>query len=139
VSQYAQTSGESNPQQDGYAAGQVTSVGISNGGLLVATYSNGQQSTVGQLAMASIANPNSLLSVGDNNLQASASTSAVALGAANTAGNGQIVGGSLEGSTADMATQFTNLLTYERSYQAASRVITTADQLLQETVDLIHP
>jgi flagellar hook protein FlgE len=47
------------------------------------------------------------------------------------------VGESLEASTADMATEFTNLLTYERSYQAASRVITTADQLMQETVNLV--
>ncbi len=81
---------------------------------------------MGQLAVASIPNPESLLSVGDNNLQASASTGSISVGAANTGGRGQILAGSLESSTVDIATEFTNLLTYERSYQAASRVITTS-------------
>ena len=138
ITQYAQTSGVSSPVQDGSAPGQVTSIGLQNGGLLVATYSNGQQVTVGQLAMASITNPNSLIQVGNNNLQASATTAQPAVGAAGTSGLGQIVGGSIEASTADMATQFTDLLSYERSYQAASRVITTSDQLLQDTVGLIQ-
>jgi flagellar hook protein FlgE len=139
ITQYAQSSGVSNPVQDGSAAGQITSIGLENGGILVANYSNGQQVTVGQLAMASITNPGSLIQVGNNNLEASAATAQPALGAAGTGGRGQIIGGSIEASTADMATQFTDLLSYERSYQAASRVITTSDQLLQETVNLIHP
>jgi flagellar hook protein FlgE len=139
VTQFAQASGESSPQQNGFAAGQVTKVSMSDGGLITASYSNGKTSTVGQLAMASIANPQSLVAVGDNNLQASAATAPPAIGAANSAGLGQIKGGYLEASNADMATEFTNLLTYERSYQAASRVITTSDQLMQETVNLIHP
>jgi flagellar hook protein FlgE len=92
---------------------------------------------VGQLAVASISNPDSLTSVGDNNLAASASTSAPSVGAANTGSRGQIVAGALESSTVDIATEFTNLLTFERGYQANSRVITTADQILQETINLI--
>jgi flagellar hook protein FlgE len=128
----------SNPTQDGFAAGQVSQVSIQNGGLVVANYTNGQQVTVGQLAVASIANPTSLLQVGDNNLQASAATAQAAIGASGTGGNGTVQGGSLEASNTDMAAEFTQLLTYERSYQAASRVITTSDTLAQETVNLIH-
>ena len=139
ITQYAQASGVSSPVQDGSAAGEVTSVSLENGGIVVANYSNGQQVTVGQLAVASITNPNSLVAVGNNNLEASASTAQPAIGAAGTGGRGQVMGGALEASTSDMATQFTDLLSYERSYQAASRVITTSDQLLQETVNLIHP
>jgi flagellar hook protein FlgE len=139
ITQYAEASGVGSTTQNGAAAGQVTNVTLQNGGLLVANYSNGQQATVGELAVASIPNPDSLLSVGDNNLEPSASTGAISVGAANTGGRGQVLAGSLESSNVDMATEFTNLLTYERSYQAASRVITTADQLLQDTVDLIHP
>jgi flagellar hook protein FlgE len=138
ITQYAQASAVSNPTQDGYAAGQVSQVSIQNGGLVVAEYSNGQQVTVGQLAVASIANPTSLVQVGDNNLQASAATAQAALGASGAGGNGTILGGSLESSNTDMATEFTQLLTYERSYQAASRVITTSDTLMQETVNLVH-
>ena len=138
LTQYAQSSALSNPTQDGFAAGQVSQVSIQNGGLVVANYTNGQQLIVGELAVASIANPTSLLQVGDNNLQAAAATAQAAIGASGTGGNGTIQGSSLEASNTDMAQEFTNLLTYERSYQAASKVITTADQLAQETVDLIH-
>jgi flagellar hook protein FlgE len=128
----------SSPTQDGFAAGQVSTVSIQNGGLVVAKYTNGQQVTLAQLAVASIANPTSMVQVGDNNLQATAATAQAALGAAGAGGNGTIEGGALEASNTDMASEFTKLLTYERSYQAASRVITTADQLTQDTVNLIH-
>jgi flagellar hook protein FlgE len=139
ITQYGQASGVGSSTQNGVAAGQITSVALQNGGSLVATYSNGQQSTVGQLALASIPNPDSLTSVGNNNLQASIATGTISVGAANTSGLGQIVAGSLESSTVDIATEFTKLLTYERSYQAASRVITTSDQMVQDTMNLIHP
>ena len=138
VTQFAQSSGVSATSQDGTPAGQITKVGISNGGLLMATYSNGQSATVGQIALASIENPGSLLAVGNNNLQPTAATSAPAIGAASSGGRGQIVGQSLEGSTVDIATEFTNLITFQRSYQANSRVITTADQMTQDLIGLIR-
>lgn len=138
ITQYAQASAVSNPTQDGFAAGQISQVSVQNGGLIVANYTNGQQVTLGQLAVASIANPTSLVQVGDNNLQASAATAQAAIGASGTGGNGTVQGGSLEQSNTDMAAEFTQLLTYERSYQAASRVITTSDTLAQETVNLVH-
>lgn len=139
LTQYNQASGEGGATQNGFAAGQITNVALQNGGLLVATYSNGQTSTVGQVALASVPNPESLQSVGDNNLLASASTGTVATGAAGSGGLGQLVAGSLEGSTVDIASEFTKMLSYQNSYQAASRVITTSDQLLQDTINLVHP
>lgn len=138
ITQFSQASALSGPTQDGNAAGQISSFGIQNGGLIVASYTNGEQVTMGQLAVASITNPTSMVQVGDNNLQATAATAQAALGAAGAGGNAQIVGGSLESSNTDMAAQFTQLLTYERSYQAASRVITTSDTLAQDTVNLIQ-
>jgi flagellar hook protein FlgE len=138
ITQYAQASAMSNPTQDGFAAGQVSQISIQDGGMVEASYTNGQQMTIGQLAVASIANPTSLQQVGNNNLQASAATAQAAIGTSGDGGNGTVEGGALEASNTDMAQEFTNLLTYERSYQAASKVITTADQLAQETVDLIH-
>ena len=139
ITQYAEASSVGSTTQDGAAAGQITDVSLQNGGMLVANYSNGQQTTIGQLALASIPNPESLSSAGNNNLQATVSTGAISVGAANTSGRGQIVAGALESSTVDMAAQFTKLLTYERGYQAASRVITTSDQLLQDAMSLVHP
>ena len=139
ITQNAQASGVGSTTQNGVPPGQISNVSLQNGGMLVANYSNGQQTTIGQIAMASIPNPESLASVGDNDLQASAATGTISIGAANTGGRGQIVAGSLESSTVDMASEFTKLLTYQRSYQAASRVITSSDQLLQDTENLIHP
>jgi flagellar hook protein FlgE len=138
ITQLSETSSLESETQSGAAPGQITNVSLQNGGLLVANYSNGQQVTIGQLAVAGIQNPASLISVGNNNLQASAETAPPVVGAANSGGNGQIEGGALEGSTSDMATEFTNLLSYERSYQAAGRVITTGDQMIQDTLSLIQ-
>jgi flagellar hook protein FlgE len=138
ITQLAEASGLGTTSQNGYAAGQINNVSLQNGGLLVANYSNGQTVTVGQLAVASIANPDTLTSVGNNYLQASTGTSTPSIGTANSGSRGQIVAGSLESSTVDIAQEFTNLLTFERSYQANSRVITVSDQLLQDTVGLIQ-
>jgi flagellar hook protein FlgE len=138
ITQYAEASAVGTNSQNGFTAGQISNVSLQNGGLLTAQYSNGQQVEVGQLAMATVANPDSLSSVGDNNLAATATTGTPAIGTANTGSRGQIVAGALESSTVDIATEFTNLLTFERGYQANSRVITTTDQLLQETINLVH-
>ncbi len=138
ITQLSETSSLEGVTQDGTAPGQVNNVTLQNGGLLVASYSNGRQVTIGQLAVAGIENPNTLISVGENNLQAAATTAPVVVGAANSGGRGQVLGGSLEGSTSDMAAEFTNLLTYERSYQAAGRIITTGDTMIQDTLSLIQ-
>ena len=138
ITQLAESSGLGSSTQNGFAAGQVSNVTLQNGGLLVANYTNGQTVTVGQLALASIANPDTLTSVGNNYLQASTTTSTPAIGTANSGARGQIVAGSLESSTVDIAQEFTSLLTFERSYQANSRVITVSDQLQQATVGLIQ-
>ncbi len=138
ITQLAEPSAISSTTQDGNAPGQISNVSLQNGGLLVANYSNGQQLAVGQIAMASIANPDSLTSVGDNNLATTAQTAAPIVGAAGTGSMGQIEAGALESSTVNIATEFTNLLSFQRSYQADSRVITTSDELAQETIGLIH-
>jgi flagellar hook protein FlgE len=138
ITQYAQTSGVSSDSQDGSAAVNLSQVSIANGGAVMATYSDGEQLQVGQLAMANFVNPQSLLAVGDNNFQVSGATSAPAIGVPNSEGRGQIVGSALEASTVDIATEFTNLISYQNSYEAASRVISTASTILQQTIQLIQ-
>lgn len=138
LTQYAQASGVETKNIDGSQAAQLTGFAIQNGGQIVATFSNGAQQTEGQLALASIQNPDSLQSVGDNNFAASGATSTPAIGVPLTGGRGQILGASLEGSTVDMATEFTKLITYQSGYQASSRVISTADQMTQDLMNLIH-
>ena len=104
----------------------------------MATFSDGQQLTVGQLAMAAIVNPDSLVSAGNNNYQLSSASSLPAIGVPNTGGRGQILGGSIEASNVDIATEFTNLIVYQRAYEANSKVVTTTDQLSQDTIALIR-
>jgi flagellar hook protein FlgE len=136
ITQFAQDSSVSATNQDGLVAGQITGVRLDAGGLIVAHYSSGQDQTLGQVALAAIENPETLVSVGNNNLAATTTTSAPAIGASGSGGRGQIVAGSLEASTVDIATEFTNLITLQRSYSANSRVITTSDEMLQELMSV---
>lgn len=138
ITQYGQASALATSTQDGSTGAQFTSVAISSGGQVVATFSNGQTQVEAQLSMAAIQNPETLENVGNNNYTVSSATSTPAIGVPSTGGRGQIVGSSLEGSNVDMATDFTNLIIYQRGYQASSKVITTADQMSQTLLDLIH-
>jgi len=138
LTQYAETSSLASSTQNGSQASQLTSVNIQNGGQVVATFSNGQTKVEAQLALAAIQNPSSLQSVGNNNFAVSSTTATPAVGVPQTGGRGQILGGSLESSNVDMATQLTNLIVYQSAYQANSRVITTADQMNQDLFQLIH-
>ncbi len=138
MTQYAQPSAVSALAQDGSAAAQLVRVGIGDGGTVLAQYSNGQQTVVGQLAMATIRNPESLIAVGNNNYQLSARTALPAIGTPGTGGRGSVIGGAVESSTVDIATEFTNLIVYQRGYQANARVVTAVDELSQETINLKH-
>ena len=136
LTQFAQASGMASTSQDGSFAAEVLKVSIGDNGALVAQYSNGEQKTFGQLALASIRNPESLVSVGNSNLALGADSAAAVIGAADTGGRGKILGESVEASTVDIAHEFTNLIVYQRGYQANSKVITTTDELTQETLNL---
>ncbi|HJT88772.1 MAG TPA: flagellar hook protein FlgE [Bryobacteraceae bacterium] len=136
ITQFAQSSGVASTNQDGVQAGQIVKVAMSNNGVILASYSNGQQSAVAQLAVAGIQNPDTMVSVGNNNLMATAQTAAPAVGTADSGGRGKIEGGSLETSTVDIATEFTNLISFQRSYEAASKTITTVDQMTQDLISL---
>src|SRR5579871_1536672 len=138
ITQFATPTAVASEAQDGAAAAQLTHVTLSNGGAILAQFSNGQQLAVAQLALASIRNPDSLTSVGDNNFEVSAKTAAPAVGAPNTGGRGNVLAGALESSTVDIAQEFTKLITFQRSYEASAKVITTTDTLTQDTINLIQ-
>jgi flagellar hook protein FlgE len=138
LTQFAQISAVSANTQDGQPAAQLVRVGLTNGGQILAQYSNGQQTVVGQLAMAGIRNPESLIAVGDNNFASSSLTATPAIGVPNTGGRGKILGGELEASTVDIAKEFTNMIVYQRGYEANAKVVNTADQLSQDTMNLIR-
>jgi flagellar hook protein FlgE len=136
ITQFSQTSAVSANSQDGQNSAQLVSVAMADGGQVMAQYSDGTQKVVAQLAMAQISNPESMIASGNNDYEASASTALPAIGTANTGGRGQILGGSLESSTVDIAQEFTNLIILQRAYEANSKVVTTVDQLSEDTINL---
>ena len=136
MTQYSQPSAVSANTQDGSPTAQLTKVSIGDGGTLLAQYSNGVQTIFGQLAMATIRNPNSLIAVGNNNFQLGARSADPAVGAPGTGGRGSISGGAIENSNVDIAREFTNLIILQRSYQANAKTVTTVDELSQETINL---
>ena len=138
LTDYSQASGLASSTQDGTTASSLTSVGIQDGGQVVATYSNGKTKVEAQLAMAEVQNPTSLQNVGNNNFSIGANTSTPAIGGPQSGSRGQILGGAVESSNVDMATQFTNLIVYQSAYQASSRVISTEQTIDQDLLQLIH-
>jgi flagellar hook protein FlgE len=136
VTQYSQAAANLGSSQDGAPSGQLNNMSIGLNGQILAHYSNGDAIPVAQLAVASVLNPDSMQDLGDNAFGATSATSLPAIGLPGTGSRGQISGGALESSTVDIAKEFTNLLIYQRGYQANSKVITTEDEILQETVAL---
>jgi flagellar hook protein FlgE len=136
ITQFAATSAVSASTQDGVPASQVTSVSIANGGAITAQFSDGSQVVVGQLALASVSNPDSLIATGQNNYEVGADTATPVIGVPGTGTLGAVEGGSLEASTVDIATEFTNLIVYQNAYEANSKVISTLDQMTQNLLNL---
>jgi flagellar hook protein FlgE len=136
LTQYAQQSAVSSVSQDGEPPAQMINLEIVEGGLVVARFTGGRQQVVAQLAIASIANPSSLASAGNNAFRVTSGSSAPAIGPAGSGGRGEVRGAALESSTVDIASEFTHLIRYQRAYQANSRVVTTADEVTQETLSL---
>jgi flagellar hook protein FlgE len=87
--------------------------------------------------MATVRNPDSLVAVGNNNYELSANSALPAIGVPGTGGRGTVQGGALESSTTDIATEFTNLIVYQRAYEANAKVVTSVDELSQDTIELI--
>src|SRR5205823_5648472 len=123
---------------DGATAGTLTSFTVGAAGEITGVYSNGYKQPLGQIALASFANPSGLMKAGGNLFTASANSGTPQIGTPDTAGRGQIATGFLEGSNVDLAQQFTNMIMAERGFQANSRVITTSDEILQDLVNLKH-
>ncbi len=105
---------------------------------MVANYSDGKQVNIAQVALASVSNPDSLIGVTDNNYTLGVGTLTPSVGAAGTGQRGTIVAGSIESSNVDMATEFTNLIVFQRGYEANSKVITTISQM-DQTLLAINP
>jgi flagellar hook protein FlgE len=123
-------------EQNGQPAGSVVGFSINPDGVLELNFSNGQQKKLFQLALGNVNNPNGLEQVGENFYQLTSASGDLQLGRAGRDLRTSVVAGTLEMSNVDLASEFTDMIVTQRGYQASARVITTSDELLQETVQL---
>ena len=122
--------------QDGYPLGSLQSFSLLSDGTLVGVYSNQLRQPLGQLALASFANPAGLEKAGNSAFRAGDNSGLPLVGVAGAGGRGQLSSGALEMSNVDLAEEFTGLIVAQRGFQANSRVITSSDELLQDLVNL---
>jgi flagellar hook protein FlgE len=116
---------------------QLTSYSISSTGEIIGAFSDDEKRTLGQIAMATFANPGGLEKAGNSMYRADPGVTGPAdEGLAGTGQRGTMTSGALEMSNVDLAQEFTNLIVAQRGFQANARVITTSDELLQELVNL---
>jgi flagellar hook protein FlgE len=136
VSGYASGNEVTTSSQDGSMAGTMSSLSILSDGMLSAVFNNGKTVNVGQLVLAQFRNVDGLTAQGGGLFTESSNSGPARLGAPEDDGQGRLMSGALELSNVDLATELTKIITYQRGYQASARMITTADQILQETLNI---
>jgi flagellar hook protein FlgE len=136
VTQFGDAASLAAVNQNGAAAGVLQSMAIGTDGVVSGSYSNGLTKPIARLALASFANPEGLERVTGSNWRPSVNSGLAQIGSTATGGRGTIAPGTLEMSNVDLALEFTALIQSQRGFQANSRVVTSADELLQEIVNL---
>jgi flagellar hook protein FlgE len=136
LTQSSAPSATANTFQNGYGSGTLSDFSITADGTIEGSFTNNQTLALGQIVLANFANPQGLLRLGENSFQTTLSSGAPAIGTAGSGGRGTITGGSLEQSNVDIATEFSNMIITQRGYQANARVVTTFDQLTQDTINM---
>lgn len=122
---------------DGYESGTLSSYSISNDGTIVGTYSNGETQSIAQIALAVFDNAAGLEKLGDNLYAASISSGDYSTVVAGTGGSGTMTSYALELSNVDLASQFSAMMISQRAYQANTKIVTTADDMLQSLINMV--
>ena len=138
MTQFDSASTQVSAQVNGELFGSLTGVTVDSNGYLSAQFSNGLTQNVYKIPVATFSNPDGLTSLSGNAYTASQTSGTATVNEANTGGSGTIKSDSLEGSTVDLATEFTNLITTQRAYSAASKIVTTASTMLDQLLQIVH-
>ena len=136
LTQFASTSGSATINtisQNGYAAGQLQTVAISNSGLVIGTFSNGQNLNLAQVTLSHFNGTNYLKALDGGAYAVTDLSGPAVLGA-----SGKISGSSLEGSNTDIADEFTKLIVTQQAYSANTKVITTANNMVQDLLNVLR-
>jgi flagellar hook protein FlgE len=136
LTQYASTGGTAtinSVTQNGYAAGQLQSVAINNNGIVVGTFSNGQNLDLASVTLSHFNGTNYLKSLDGGAYAVTEQSGPAIIGA-----SGNISGSSLEGSNTDIASEFTKLIVTQQAYSANTKVITTANSMVQDLLNVLR-
>uniref|UniRef100_I2Q5F2 Flagellar hook protein FlgE n=1 Tax=Desulfovibrio sp. U5L TaxID=596152 RepID=I2Q5F2_9BACT len=133
---YATSSYTQAQAQDGFASGTLSSTSVDENGVVSGTFSNGQTKDLYVLALADFRNPTDLRREGNNLLSATTESGAATTGRAKSGIYDGISGNSLESSNVDMATEMVNLITLQRAFQSNSKVVTTAEAMMEKALEI---
>ncbi|WP_272942483.1 flagellar hook protein FlgE [Novosphingobium sp. Rr 2-17] len=136
LTQFGGTSSMISSTVDGGLLGSVSSIRISDAGVVSAVFEDGTSRAVYQLPLASFQNADGLTRLPGNAYSVSDESGSVAINPPGSLGAGSISANSLEASTVDLASEFTNMIRFQRAYSASSKIITTVDEMLQEVSNL---
>ena len=138
ITQTATASSTSATSTNGFASGTLTTYAVQPDGTIDGTFTSGQTLALGQVAVASFSNTQGLVDVGNNNYQPSAASGAAVIGIAGTGGRGTVIGGSVEQSNVNIATEFAKLIVAQQAYSANAKSITTFNQVSQATIAMLQ-
>jgi flagellar hook protein FlgE len=138
VTQLAQSSSVAISSQDGRPPAALVSVHVSDNGLVEGQFSDGRSQTLAQLALANFSNPGGLRRIGSNLYEQASAAGPPTVGPADTGGRGRIVAQALEMSNVDLTKSFVDMITTQRGFQASTRVIASANEMLDDVVRLIR-
>lgn len=137
VSTIEAVSGDATGLGSGRKIGEMSGITVQKDGMIYASYDNGQRRLLGQIAVANFANPSGLAKEGDNLYSATMNSGDFdGIGDDITEDGGYMNSGVLEMSNVDLASEFTEMITTQRGFQANSRIITVSDTLLEELTNL---
>ncbi|MBA4010354.1 MAG: transposase [Phenylobacterium sp.] len=136
VTQYASPSTLNSANSDGANVGNVVGVEVSEDGVVSAIFDNSEVRQIAKIGLASFANPDGLAAVSGNAYRATIPSGEFVIKQPGIGGAGEIAAGTLEASTVDLSAEFTGLITTQKAYSASSKIITTADQMLEELINI---
>ncbi len=137
ITQTDLASGTADETQNGNAAGALAGYSIESNGTIQGTFSSGSTIVLGQVAVATVENDQGLQQIGSNLYQTTAGSGQAQVGIAGTGGRGTIIGGSVEVSNVDVASEFSKMIVSQQAYEANAKVVTTFDQVEQATLAML--
>ncbi|UYY59706.1 flagellar hook protein FlgE [Sphingomonas sp. S2-65] len=136
ITQFGGPSSVVSSNVNGGLLGNLVSVDVNKTGRVTAIFDDGTTRDVFQLPIATFQNPDGLTRLSGNAYTVSKASGGVTLNTPGSLGAGDIASNSLEASTVDLASEFTNMIRFQRAYSASSKIITTVDDMLREVSDL---